>query len=33
MHQRAFVLLPLAELAPELVAEIPAGQRVEKLAP
>jgi 2-amino-4-hydroxy-6-hydroxymethyldihydropteridine diphosphokinase len=33
MHQRAFVLLPLAELAPELVAQIPAGQRVEKLAP
>jgi 2-amino-4-hydroxy-6-hydroxymethyldihydropteridine diphosphokinase len=32
LHERAFVLLPLAELAPDLAAAPPPGQRVEKLA-
>lgn len=33
LHERAFVLLPLAELAPELVPAVPPGQPVEKLGP
>jgi 2-amino-4-hydroxy-6-hydroxymethyldihydropteridine diphosphokinase len=33
LHQRAFVLLPLAEIAPELAGPIPTGQRVERIAP
>lgn len=45
LHERAFVLLPLRDLAPawrhpvlgdtveELVAALPAGQRVERIAP
>ncbi|HVK32599.1 MAG TPA: 2-amino-4-hydroxy-6-hydroxymethyldihydropteridine diphosphokinase [Burkholderiaceae bacterium] len=32
MHERAFVLVPLAELAPELAPAPPSGQRVERLA-
>ena len=32
MTERAFVLLPLAELAPELVGDIPAHQCVERIA-
>jgi 2-amino-4-hydroxy-6-hydroxymethyldihydropteridine diphosphokinase len=32
-HLRAFVALPLRELAPELVAQVPQGQRVDKLEP
>jgi 2-amino-4-hydroxy-6-hydroxymethyldihydropteridine diphosphokinase len=31
-QQRAFVLVPLAEIAPELAPVVPAGQRVDKLA-
>ena len=34
MHERAFVLIPLAEIAPGLVATpVPAGQVIEKLPP
>jgi 2-amino-4-hydroxy-6-hydroxymethyldihydropteridine diphosphokinase len=33
MHERAFVLVPLAELAPELAPAPPSGQRVERLPP
>jgi 2-amino-4-hydroxy-6-hydroxymethyldihydropteridine diphosphokinase len=33
MAQRAFVLLPLAEIAPELVGSIPADQRIERIVP
>ena len=32
MHQRAFVLTPLAEIAPELAAPPPPGQHVERIA-
>lgn len=32
MHERAFVLVPLAEIAPDLAPPPPPGQRVEKLA-
>lgn len=32
LHERAFVLLPLAELAPDLAPAAPPGQHVEKLA-
>jgi 2-amino-4-hydroxy-6-hydroxymethyldihydropteridine diphosphokinase len=31
MHGRAFVLLPLAELAPALVAAVPRDQRIERM--
>jgi len=31
LHERAFVLVPLAELAPDLAPPPPPGQRVEKL--
>lgn len=33
MHERAFVLVPLAELAPELAAVPPSGQRIHRLDP
>jgi 2-amino-4-hydroxy-6-hydroxymethyldihydropteridine diphosphokinase len=33
MAQRAFVLLPLSEIAPELVGSIPADQRIERIVP
>lgn len=33
MHERAFVLVPLAELAPELACAAPPGQRIERLGP
>jgi len=34
MHERAFVLVPLAEIAPGLVtAPVPAGQVIERLSP
>ena len=33
MAQRAFVLLPLAEIAPELVGSIPEDQRIERIVP
>jgi 2-amino-4-hydroxy-6-hydroxymethyldihydropteridine diphosphokinase len=32
MHERAFVLVPLAEIAPDLALRIPAGQRIERMA-
>ncbi len=32
MHERAFVLAPLAEIAPDLTLPIPADQRIERLA-
>jgi 2-amino-4-hydroxy-6-hydroxymethyldihydropteridine diphosphokinase len=32
MHERAFVLVPLAEIAPDLALPIPTGQRIEKMA-
>ncbi len=31
LHERAFVLAPLAEIAPDLAMPIPAGQRIERL--
>jgi 2-amino-4-hydroxy-6-hydroxymethyldihydropteridine diphosphokinase len=31
MHQRAFVLLPLAEIAPELALPVPPDQDVERI--
>jgi 2-amino-4-hydroxy-6-hydroxymethyldihydropteridine diphosphokinase len=33
MHERAFVLVPLAEIAPDLAQPIPADQRIERIAP
>lgn len=33
MHERAFVLAPLAEIAPDLAQPIPADQRIERIAP
>jgi 2-amino-4-hydroxy-6-hydroxymethyldihydropteridine diphosphokinase len=33
MHERAFVLAPLAEIAPDLAQPLPADQRVERIAP
>jgi 2-amino-4-hydroxy-6-hydroxymethyldihydropteridine diphosphokinase len=33
MHERAFVLAPLAEIAPDLMLPIPADQRIERIAP
>ena len=32
LHERAFVLVPLAEIAPDLALPIPADQRIEKIA-
>jgi 2-amino-4-hydroxy-6-hydroxymethyldihydropteridine diphosphokinase len=32
MHERAFVLAPLAEIAPDLALAVPADQRIERLA-
>ncbi len=32
MHERAFVLVPLAEIAPDLALAAPADQRIERLA-
>jgi 2-amino-4-hydroxy-6-hydroxymethyldihydropteridine diphosphokinase len=32
MHERAFVLVPLAEIAPDLALAVPADQRIERLA-
>jgi 2-amino-4-hydroxy-6-hydroxymethyldihydropteridine diphosphokinase len=32
MHERAFVLAPLAEIAPDLALRIPADQSIERLA-
>jgi 2-amino-4-hydroxy-6-hydroxymethyldihydropteridine diphosphokinase len=31
MHERAFVLVPLAEIAPDLAWPIPADQRIERI--
>ena len=31
MHERAFVLVPLAEIAPDLALPIPVGQRVDRI--
>jgi 2-amino-4-hydroxy-6-hydroxymethyldihydropteridine diphosphokinase len=31
MHERAFVLAPLAEIAPDLAQPIPADQRIERI--
>jgi 2-amino-4-hydroxy-6-hydroxymethyldihydropteridine diphosphokinase len=31
LHERAFVLVPLAEIAPDLALPIPADQRVERI--
>ena len=33
LHERAFVLAPLAEIAPDLALPIPADQRIERIAP
>jgi 2-amino-4-hydroxy-6-hydroxymethyldihydropteridine diphosphokinase len=33
MHERAFVLAPLAEIAPDLAQPLPADQRIERIAP
>ncbi len=32
LHERAFVLVPLAEIAPDLALPIPADQRIERIA-
>lgn len=32
LHERAFVLVPLAEIAPDLARTVPADQRVERIA-
>ena len=32
-HERAFVLAPLAEIAPDLAQPLPADQRIERIAP
>jgi 2-amino-4-hydroxy-6-hydroxymethyldihydropteridine diphosphokinase len=32
LHERAFVLAPLVEIAPDLALPIPAGQRIERIA-
>ena len=33
MHERAFVLVPLAEIAPDLALTSPADQRIERVGP
>jgi 2-amino-4-hydroxy-6-hydroxymethyldihydropteridine diphosphokinase len=33
LHERAFVLVPLAEIAPELAQPVPADQRIERIDP
>jgi 2-amino-4-hydroxy-6-hydroxymethyldihydropteridine diphosphokinase len=33
MHERAFVLAPLAEIAPDLALPIPTDQRIERIEP
>jgi 2-amino-4-hydroxy-6-hydroxymethyldihydropteridine diphosphokinase len=33
LHERAFVLVPLAEIAPDLALPIPADQRIERIDP
>ena len=33
MHERAFVLVPLAEIAPDLAQPVPADQRIERIVP
>jgi 2-amino-4-hydroxy-6-hydroxymethyldihydropteridine diphosphokinase len=33
LHERAFVLMPLAEIAPDLAMPLPADQRIERMAP
>jgi len=33
MHERAFVLVPLAEIAPGLVPSLPSGQSVRRIEP
>ncbi len=33
LHERAFVLAPLAEIAPDLALPLPADQRIERIAP
>ncbi len=33
LHERAFVLAPLAEIAPDLALPIPADQRIERIEP
>jgi 2-amino-4-hydroxy-6-hydroxymethyldihydropteridine diphosphokinase len=33
MHERAFVLAPLAEIAPDLAQPLPADQRIERIDP
>lgn len=33
LHERAFVLVPLAEIAPDLAWPIPADQRIERIDP
>jgi 2-amino-4-hydroxy-6-hydroxymethyldihydropteridine diphosphokinase len=32
LHERAFVLVPLAEIAPDLAAPVPAQQAIERIA-
>ena len=32
LHERAFVLVPLAEIAPDLAAPVPVGQAIERIA-
>jgi 2-amino-4-hydroxy-6-hydroxymethyldihydropteridine diphosphokinase len=33
MHERAFVLVPLAEIAPDLALPIPGSQRIQRIVP
>ena len=33
MHERAFVLVPLAEIAPDLAQPVPPDQRIERIVP
>ena len=32
-HERAFVLVPLAEIAPDLAQPVPVDQRIERIVP
>jgi 2-amino-4-hydroxy-6-hydroxymethyldihydropteridine diphosphokinase len=32
LHERAFVLVPLAEIAPDLAAPVPQDQPIERIA-